>query len=214
MSNKVLSERIRVVGLCGSLRKKSFTRMALQIALKGASQLNVEAELIDLREYDLPFCDDSQEVYNKPDVLRLSQIIKASQGIILASPEYHGSFTGVLKNSLDLMGFKEFQGKIIGLLGVAGGSLGAINALNGLRTVGRQLRSWVIPTQVSIPHVSSAFDNHESLVDNQIEARVLNLGRDVAKYSFLHHSSQAARFVTEWEKASINPGGEKDVYSQ
>jgi len=49
-------ERIRVVGICGSLRSGSFTRAALQIALDGAAELGTETQLIDLRDYELVFC--------------------------------------------------------------------------------------------------------------------------------------------------------------
>jgi len=63
--------------------------------------------------------------------------VKRAQGILLATPEYHGGYSGVLKNALDLMGFDEFEGKMIGLVGVSGGNMGAFGALSSLRSVGR-----------------------------------------------------------------------------
>ena len=131
---------IRVVGLSGSLRDGSYTRLAVQIALRGAAELGAETRLLDLRDYELPFCDGRvDEATCPPDVLRLRRDLRAAQGIILGTPEYHASFSGVLKNALDLMGFDEFEGKMLGLVGVSGGRLGAINALNSLRMVGRAL---------------------------------------------------------------------------
>jgi multimeric flavodoxin WrbA len=61
--------------------------------------------------------------------------VRAAQGIILATPEYHGGYSGVLKNALDLMGFEEFEGKVRGLVGVSGGGMGAFGSLNNLRAV-------------------------------------------------------------------------------
>ena len=63
---------------------------------------------------------------------------------ILATPEYHGGSSGVLKNALDLMGFDEFEGKMVGLVGVSGGRMGAVDALNTLRNIGRALHAWVV----------------------------------------------------------------------
>jgi NAD(P)H-dependent FMN reductase len=73
------------------------------------------------------------------DVARLRADIKASDGLIVGSPEYHGCFSGVLKNALDLMRFDEMQGKMIGLLAVSGGPLGSLIGLSSLREVGRSL---------------------------------------------------------------------------
>ncbi len=55
---------------------------------------------------------------------------RAAEGIILGTPEYHGGFSGVLKNALDLMGFDEFEVKMMGLVGVEGGGMGVLDALS------------------------------------------------------------------------------------
>ncbi len=201
---------VKILALCGSLREKSYTRMALKIALEGAAELKTETQLIDLRDYNIPFCDDSKENYNSPDVLKISKLLKESDGVIIGSPEYHGCYTGVLKNLLDLLGFDEFQGKMIGLVGIAGGSLGATNTLNGLRTIGRQLHGWILPGQVSIPRASSAFNEFGRLNDEKLENRLKDVGREVAKFAFLHNSREALQFLENWEKAPSNPGGTSD----
>ena len=117
---------IRVIAISGSLREPSYTRMALHIALRGAQDSGAETALIDLRDYKLPLCDGSDDV--TPDVVLLRRDVASAQGIILGTPIYHGSFSGVLKNALDLMGFEEFSGRIVGLVGVAGGKTGAVTA--------------------------------------------------------------------------------------
>src|SRR5712692_7918643 len=134
---------INVVAICGSLRRGSSTRLALKIALQGAQEVGAQTRLIDLQDYQLVFCDGKEDESTYPeDVFRLRREVGQARGIILGTPEYHGSFSGVLKNALDLMGFAEIEGKMIGLVGVSGGALGAINALNSLRTIGRALHAW------------------------------------------------------------------------
>ena len=105
-----LINHIRVVGISGSLRNNSYTRMAVKIALQGAEKLGAQTQLIDLRDYDLVFCDGKEDESIYPeDVFRLRRDVQWAQRIVLGTPEYHGSFSGVLKNALDLMGFAEFE---------------------------------------------------------------------------------------------------------
>jgi FMN reductase len=198
---------ITVVGINGSLRDGSYTQLAVRLALRGAEEVGAQTQLIDLREYDLIFCEGKAGKDAPPDVLRLRQEVKQAQGIILGTPEYHGSFSGVLKNALDLMGFGEFEGKMVGLVGVSGGKMGAINALNSLRTVGRALHAWVVPEQVSVPEAWRMFDTTGNLKDPRLEDALKEVGRQVARFTFLHSSEQAREFLHLWETAPENPGG-------
>lgn len=205
---EALEAPIHIVGICGSLREGSYTRLALNIALQGAQELGATTQLIDLRDYNLVFCDGNEDESRYPEgVFRLRQEVKAAQGIILGTPEYHGGMSGVLKNALDLMGFEEFHGKMVGLIGVSGGQLGAQNALNDLRMIGRSLHAWVIPEQASIARAWKAFDDAGQLQDNQLEQRLKQVGQQVARFSYLHTSDKWLEFLKLWENAPVNPGG-------
>jgi FMN reductase len=202
------SQAIQVAGICGSLRKGSFTRMALHVALAGAKEAGARTRLIDLSEYRLIFCDGKEDESGYPkDVFTLREEVRAAQGIILATPEYHGGYSGVLKNALDLMGFEEFEGKMLGLVGVSGGGMGAFGAMNNLRAVGRALHAWVIPEQASIPEAYKVFEASEALKDSALEKRLKEVGRQVARFAYLHTSEQAQEFLRAWEGAPVNPGG-------
>jgi len=203
---------ILVVGICGSLRSGSFTRMAVDLALRGAQDVGAKTQMIDLRDYKLTFCDGRKEDDTYPaDVFKLRQQVREAQGLILGSPEYHGGYSGVLKNALDLMGFDEIEGKMIGLVGVAGGALGAVNALNSLRAVGRALHAWVIPEQASIPEAWKHFDDDGNVKDSDLEARVRKVGQQVARFAFLHTSDKSQQFLAAWEGAPSNPGGGNEL---
>jgi FMN reductase len=201
-------DKLRIVGICGSLRQSSYTRMALKVALRGAEEAGAETKLIDLRDYQLSFCDGGDTDDVPKDVSRLCEDVKRAQGVILATPEYHGGYSGVLKNALDLMGFDEFEGKMIGLVGVSGGSMGAFGALSGLRSVGRALHAWVVPEQAAVANVDKVFDEEGNCKDEAIAKRLKAMGRQVAKFASLHNSEQARTFLQLWEAATDNPGGE------
>jgi FMN reductase len=186
---------IQVVGICGSIRKGSHTRIALQLALEGAREAGAQIRLIDLCDYQLIFCDGKDDESEYPDdVFRLREEVAAAQGILLATPDYHGGYSGVLKNALDLMGGAQFKGKVTGLLGVSGGSMGAIGALNGLREVCRSLHAWVVPEQAVIPEAWDAFDESGVLKDAGLEERLKEVGRQVALFAHLHNSGKSIDF--------------------
>jgi len=197
---------ILIVGLCGSLRPGSYTRMAIEVALRGAREIGARTQLIDLKSYDLVFCTGDDRHYPE-SVFRLRRDVQQAHGIIVGTPEYHGGVSGVLKNALDLMGFSEFEGKMLGLIGVSGGKMGAVNALNSLRTIGRALHAWVLPQQVSIPEGWRMFDLDGNPKDSELADRLENVGREVARFAFLHTSEKAQEFLRAWENAPSNPGG-------
>ncbi len=211
MGGRSVTESVRIVGICGSLRPGSYTRLAIRTALRGAAELGAQTELIDLSLHELVFCRGDKDDPSYPEgVHSLRRKIQSSQGIILGTPVYHGSFSGVLKNALDLMGFREFEGKMMGLVGVSGGRTGALHALDGLRVIGRVLHAWVIPEQVSIPEAWKAFDAAGNLQDPELEGRLLQVGRQVARFTYLHTSDHAQEFLAAWETAPPNPGGVHD----
>jgi NAD(P)H-dependent FMN reductase len=206
--NEKARDQVRIVAICGSLRPGSYTRMALQVALRGARETGAEATLIDPREYQLIFCDGKENESGYPKgVFRLRDEVKRAHGVILGTPEYHGGVSGVLKNALDLMGFEELEGKMIGLVGVSGGAFGSVHALSHLRTIGRALHAWVSPEQVAISEAWKAFDKEGNPTNLELEKRLLELGRQVARFSYLHTSEKALEFLRLWEGAPTNPGG-------
>src|SRR6266536_1604772 len=90
--------QVHVVGISGSLRPGSYTRMALDIALQGAQHAGASIQLIDLRDYELPFCAGKMgELERSEDVVRLRQALQQAQGVILGTPVITGASTACLK---------------------------------------------------------------------------------------------------------------------
>jgi len=201
-------DQIRVAALCGSLREKSFTAAALRIALQGARQFGATTEFIHLRDYPMPLHAGTPDSHDLSDgVGSLKRLVKSSDALILGTPEYHGSFSGVLKNALDFLTFDEMEGKMIGLIGVSGGTMGAFDALNGLRSVGRALHAWVLPQQVAIPEAFKVFDSEGRPLDPDLEQRLRTVGFQAARFAHLHKCGLLREFLQIWETAPVNPGG-------
>lgn len=162
---------VKIVGLAGSLRPGSYSQLALEDVAKRVEALGAEVEILDLRSLNLPFCDGSKTYPDYPDVEKLKQAVLNADGIILVTPEYHGSISGVLKNALDLMGFEEFSDKVTGLISVLGGQSNS-NSLNDMRTIMRWIHAWTIPEQVAIGQAWKAFDETGRLIDTNLSERL------------------------------------------
>ncbi|KAF3884477.1 MULTISPECIES: NADPH-dependent FMN reductase [Nostocales] len=161
---------VKIVGIGGSLRTESYTQVGLKIAAQRVEALGAEVEIIDLRQMQLPFCNGEQEYPDYPDVQRMRDAVIQADGLILATPEYHGSVSGVLKNALDLMSFDQLSGKVTGLISILGGQPNS-NALNDLRIIMRWVHGWVIPEQIAIGQAWKAFSPEGKLLDEKLSQR-------------------------------------------
>lgn len=161
---------VKIVGFGGSLRPDSYTQIALKIAAQRVEALGAKVEILDLRQLNLPFCDGGKDYSAYPDVQLLRDTVSGADGLILATPEYHGGVSGVLKNTLDLMSFDELSDKVTGLVSVLGGQANS-NALNDLRLIIRWVHGWVIPEQIAIGQAWSAFSPEGKLVDEKLSER-------------------------------------------
>lgn len=146
--------------ILGSVREGRRTE---QVCLYLQEELNrevgVEAHLMDLASYELPILTDRWAEQDPPprDLATFSAQLKAADGIILASPEYHGSYTGVLKNALDHF-WKEFKRKPMGVVATGSGQYGGINASLHMQQLILHLGGYPLPYKLLVPHVNRAFD--------------------------------------------------------
>lgn len=161
---------VKIVGIGGSLRADSYSQIALELAARRAEVLGAEVEVLDLRQMNLPFCNGEDEYLDYPDVEKLQNTVKAADGLILSTPEYHGSLSGVLKNALDLMSFEQLDNKVTGLISVLGGQPNS-NALNDLRVIMRWVHGWVIPEQIAIGQAWKAFSPDGKILDEKLSQR-------------------------------------------
>lgn len=162
---------MKFAGIGGSLRTESYSQHALSLVAQPIESLGHAVEIIDVRGINLPFCDGGDDYPDYPDVEKLRQIVKQADGLILSTPEYHGSVSGVIKNALDLMSFDQLSGKVVGLISVLGGQANS-NALNDLRLIMRWVYAWVIPEQIAIAQAWKAFNPEDgNLQDEKMSQR-------------------------------------------
>lgn len=171
---------MRVVAVCGSLREGSATRQALGLVLQGAAAAGAETGWVEIA--GLPWCDGRDGAYGEA-VATYRAALRGADAVVIGSPEYHGSASGVLKNALDLVDPVDLKGKLVGLVACARGDAGAMSTLNQLRQIARWVDAWVLPTQVSIPNAGEVFGQPERR--SALAAELSQLGAELVRYGRL-----------------------------
>lgn len=177
-----MSEKpIRIVVINGSVRPNNYTSMASALVvdeLKKDPLVQVQVidpAALDLAPPGLPSRSDG--------VRKLQEAVKHATAIVLATPEYHGSFSSVMKLVIENLGFPSLlQGKPMALLGVAAGAIGAIKSLEHLRGVASHVGALVLPTPISVANVRSVFDEEGHVNDPNIEHVIRGLARSLLEY--------------------------------
>lgn len=174
-----MSNKQKIVGLVGSERRGSSTEIAVKSVGHGVETTGAEFELITLADYNFPPLKVGSDT--PEDASEITEKIRDSDGIILGTPVYHGSFSGSLKCAIDYCGFDEFEGKTVGLVAVAGGSF-PTSALMHMRTVCRSLNAWVLPKELAVPNSSDNIDQEEEEITNDShKERAVEIGRKLAE---------------------------------
>ncbi len=166
-------KRLKVIGLAGEYRATSKSGMLVNLALTIAKERGADVEFWDLAERPLPLVGEDG-CWTHPNVKAFQSLLEESDAFLLSSPEYHGTMSGVMKNTLDWMYDKHVGGKVFGLMSTLGGVTNA-NTLNHLRISLRWLHGWPVPEQLAIGHVKEAFDDDGALVDSDLHQRLVGL---------------------------------------
>jgi chromate reductase len=177
---------MRLLGICGSLRKASLNR-ALLVAVRDALPPDVQMTLHD--DLDLPIFNNDLE--DPPGVVRLKAAIAAADGVVFSVPEYNYSIPGGLKNALDWVSRppdeSPLRGKPVGMVGAASGMSGSIRAQTHLRQVMVYSDSPCLSQpEVLIPRAKERFDADGRLTDPSTRVLLERFGAAMAAFVRRH----------------------------
>lgn len=164
-----MSDSIRILGIVGSLRKKSYNRAALRAAMALAPQgATVEAFDID----GLPGFNEDDEKSPPAKVVELKKHIRAADALLIVTPEYNYSVPGVLKNAIDWAsrpyGDSAWAGKPAAIMGASVGGIATARAQYHLRQMLVFLDVLALnKPEVMIGNAASKFDDEGNLTDDK-----------------------------------------------
>lgn len=181
ISRKYRTKRpIRIVGIGSSMRKHSYSTLAVKMVLDlSKKNYDTETNLLDLRRTKLP-------IYNPDDsfqtnIQEIGHLLEWADAFVLASPDYHGSMSGVMKNFLDHF-WEEFAGKTFGY--ICASHEKGLTVMDQMRTAVRQCYGWSLPYGVSISGEQD-FNDKEEIINNSLDRRLRMLARDLVVYGSL-----------------------------
>ena len=161
---------IMVMGISGSYGADSSNSRLLRLGLEACERVGAETCVWPLEEKPLPLVG-APGSWEDENVDAFQGMVKQADAYLLSSPEYHGSFSGVMKNQLDWIYGDFVRGKCSGLMATLGGVSNS-NTLNHLRIVMRQLHIHCIPQQIAVARIKEAFDDEGGLIDSELRQRL------------------------------------------
>lgn len=181
-----MSNKPSILAFAGSTRSASYNKKLVQIAMEGARKAGAVVTPIDLRDYSLPLYDgDLEERDGIPEnAWKLKALFKTHDGLLISSPEYNSSVSGVLKNAIDWISrpvegevpLAAFTGKVCSLMSASPGALGGLRGLVTLRSILGNIGVIVLPDQVAVGKAHEAFDEDGHLKEPKQQAAVEKLG--------------------------------------
>ena len=176
---------MKILIFAGSTRQQSFNRRLARVAAEMAQSSGAQATLLELGELDIPMYNADLEALGTPaDVRRLKQLMWEHPAWIVCTPEYNGSYTALLKNTIDWAsspgkgnpdgqdGGKSFRGKVVGMLSASPGALGGLRSQSHLAPLLINAECWLAPKAFALGSAGSAFDDSGALIQQTHRDRV------------------------------------------
>jgi arsenical resistance protein ArsH len=196
----------RILLLYGSLRARSFSRLATEEAARLLQFFGAETRIFD--PSDLPFPDQIQGD-DHPAIRELRELSEWSEGQVWCSPERHGALTGLIKAQIDHLplnsgAVRPTQGRTLAVMQVSGGSQ-SFNAVNSLRLLGRWMRMVTIPNQSSVAKAWQEFDEDGRMRASSFYDRIVDVMEELVRFTVLLRPHAAMLVDRYSERASSDP---------
>lgn len=194
---------MKILGVIASAREDSLSAAAIRVSIESMRQHGAEVDLLDLRCTPLPLFSP-HEKHSAPNYTHIKTLVESADAYTLATPDYHGSMSGVLKNFLDYF-WTEFAGKTFAY--ICASHEKGLTAMDQIRTAVRQCYGWSLPYGVSIAEPD--VNERNEIINETVKKRLSMLGRDLAIYGGLLHdqrmkdlqSSQPETFLARYRKS-------------
>ena len=184
-----------IVGIGGTTRPGSSTEKALQVSLRAAEAEGAQTVIVAGPALQMPmYAPESKE--RSPEAAQLVSLLRRCDGLIIASPSYHGSLSGLVKNALDYTEDLRddervyFDGCPVGLIACAAGWQGAGQTLAALRAIAHSLRGWPTPLGATLNTATRLFDDLGACLDLPTKAQLETVGRQVVQHVYMQRAAR------------------------
>ena len=186
-----------ILGIGGTTRPGSSTELALQVALAAARAAGAEVEMIGGAELQLPMYDPAVPGLPAP-AQRLIALARRCNGLIIASPGYHGTMSGMIKNAIDYIEEMRqdadpyLEGRAVGCIACAYGWQATGTTLVALRSMVHSLRGWPTPLGAGINSGQKVFDAEGRCIDDAARMQLEIVGQQVVAFARMRAAADLA----------------------
>ena len=179
---------LRILALGGSTKPMAASERALRIAAMAATDAGAEVTFATGRSLLLPIYD-TETTDRTPETIALVDALRRADGVLIASPGYHGSISGMVKNVLDYAEDLRhddrpyLEDRAVGLIAVAHGWQTAVGTLNQLREVVHALRGWPAPLGVAINDSAGLIGDDSDTTDPAVVRQLRTMGQQVVAFA-------------------------------
>jgi FMN reductase len=179
---------LRILALGGSTKPMAASERALRIAAQAATDAGAEVTFVTGRSLLVPIYD-TETRERTPETIAIVEALRSADGVIIASPGYHGSFSGMVKNALDYAEDLRhddppyLENRAVGLIAVAHGWQTAVGTLNQLREVVHALRGWPAPLGVSVNDSAGLIGDDAESTDPAVVRQLRTMGQQVVMFA-------------------------------
>jgi FAD reductase [NAD(P)H] len=169
---------MKLLGISGTIIGAK-TSIVVQKVLEEVKKYhpNVEVELLDLRDYDVQFCDGRNPSNYTGDTKKVIDIVNSADFYIIGSPIFQGSLSGPLKNLFDLINPKDIRNKVMGFIATGGTYQHYLVIENQLKPIAGFFRAFVAPSYVYVNN--DHFNQENEIIDSDVLTRVKVLAKEV-----------------------------------
>lgn len=172
---------IKILGVGSSMRNGSYGTRALKMVLDAARKHEAKTRLLDLRGTIMPMFNPDGPNEHHEQMNRVTDDVNWADAFVLASPDYHGSMSGVMKNFLDFY-WEEFAGKMFGY--ICSSHEKGLTVMEQMRTAVRQCYGWSLPYGISV-NGEEDFNEKGEIINQLLDKRLKILSRDLVVYGTL-----------------------------
>lgn len=200
-----------IVGLGGTSKTGSSSGRILHAALATCETLGCRTRMFDGPALDLPLF--AAERPAPSGAIALMEALREADGIVIASPSYHGTVSGLVKNALDhveMLAADErpyFEGRAVGLIAVAAGWQAAGSTLVTLRTIAHALRGWPTPIGIAANSAHPLFGEDGSLVEPALRGQLLLMAEQLVEFAGRPRSGELVPWPGKAAARAVRIGG-------
>ncbi|MFT4053616.1 MAG: NAD(P)H-dependent oxidoreductase [Novosphingobium sp.] len=173
------ARRRKVVGLGGTFRQASSSERIVRAVLAECERLGADCVMFDGPTLARMPHFNSEDPARTSEQTELLEQVRGADAIVIGSPGYHGGYSGLVKNAIDLLEDLRadvrpyWDGRPVGIVVTAAGWQGCGTTLSALRDVVHAMRGWPTPAGITINSVEQRpFDENGSIVEPRVAAAV------------------------------------------